>query len=398
MRSADPPEVLLLPLTRYLWAEPASEVLWAYKVALNVCGDLRCLAVVGGSEIPPDGLPFPTVSLGLRDEDRTPLGDLRFYLGLLVVGMLRGRRARIVHHVNPFGFGAGVNPLFLLPKAGRRFVLGPLFTPASDEPGVLVRLGFRRRERGYPGIIVRLISLLSAATLKRADAVIYASEGARRVWESKYPFLRSKVSVIVNGGGLDPDELSPRGPAAQGSRVIVGVASNLIRRKMVDRLVLALGELRDLEWELRIAGDGPERPRIESLAEGLGVRGRLRFIGRLDRRMMAEFYRSIDVYAALDPQAPTEEKASVQEAAMAGVPFVSGQPLPPGEVRRVEGGLEVNPEDIGSLARALRLLMEDRALREELGREARWRALRDFSDEAISGRIRGLYADLLRHK
>jgi glycosyltransferase involved in cell wall biosynthesis len=128
------------------------------------------------------------------------------------------------------------------------------------------------------------------------------------------------------------------------------------------------------------------------------VRGRLRFIGRLDRRMMAEFYRSIDIYAALDPQAPTEEKPSIQEAAMAGVPFVSGQPLPPGEIRRVEGGLEVNPEDIGSLARALRLLMEDRALREELGREARWRALRDFSDEAISGRIRGLYADLLRHK
>ena len=388
-----PYSLLLLPLTRYLPAPTrlGSEVLWARNLGLNAAKVIDCVAVVGGVE---DGCHFPALSLGLRSNDRTLWNDVKFYLGLAFGGLLWGRRARVVHHVNPFGFRAGMNPFFLFPKLGKKLVIGPLLTPQSaDEPDALVKMGFMKKQQRYPKVLLLLISFLSSLTLRRSDAVIYASERAKMAYEAQYPFLRGKKVMILNSGGYDSTGY-PFRLRSRGDRLVVGVASNLIRRKNVDKLLLALGKLKDESLEVRLGGDGPERPMLKRLSDELGISGKVRFVGRLPSSAMPSFYLALDVYVALDQEAPTEEKPSLQEAAMTGCPFISGEPISRGMARRVKGGFEVNPQDVETLASVLKRLMTESGLIEELSAEARSYAIENFSADSVQARLKNFYSSL----
>src|SRR5690606_21965536 len=72
---------------------------------------------------------------------------------------------------------------------------------------------------------------------------------------------------------------------------------------------------------LTIAGEGPERPRLERLAAELGVSDKVKFAGRLDRSAMAALYRDADLM--LNPSTVDNMPNSILEAYAAGVPVVS---------------------------------------------------------------------------
>ena len=91
-----------------------------------------------------------------------------------------------------------------------------------------------------------------------------------------------------------PQELDFRCDGYEGFFLSVG---RLDRAKRVDLLLDALAA----EPELRcvVAGDGPDRPRLEELARRHGLDGRVRFAGRVDRKELADLYaRCLAVYYA----------------------------------------------------------------------------------------------------
>jgi glycosyltransferase involved in cell wall biosynthesis len=51
-----------------------------------------------------------------------------------------------------------------------------------------------------------------------------------------------------------------------------------VERKGGDLLLTALGTLRDLEWEIKFIGDGPERVRWTELAQSAGIADRVEFL------------------------------------------------------------------------------------------------------------------------
>jgi glycosyltransferase involved in cell wall biosynthesis len=77
-------------------------------------------------------------------------------------------------------------------------------------------------------------------------------------------------------------------------RFRIGVAARLYPVKGVALVLHAvqLLELQGLDVELRIAGAGPERERLEGLASALGIGVRVSFLGSL--RDMQVFYREVD--------------------------------------------------------------------------------------------------------
>ncbi|WP_210401719.1 glycosyltransferase family 4 protein [Lacimicrobium sp. SS2-24] len=72
---------------------------------------------------------------------------------------------------------------------------------------------------------------------------------------------------------------------------------------------------------LSIAGSGPEKESLERQCEKLGVRDKVRFLGRLDINDMAELYRSADVM--LNASTVDNSPNSLIEAMACGVPIVS---------------------------------------------------------------------------
>lgn len=154
----------------------------------------------------------------------------------------------------------------------------------------------------------------------------------------------------------------------------------LDRAKRVDLLLEALA----LEPSLRavVAGDGPDRGRLEELARRWRLDGRVAFVGRVDGEELAALYaRCLAVYYA-----PVDEDFGMvpYEAFLSAKPVVTtsdaGGPLEVVADRRTGLVCEPRPQE---LARACAWLRRHPAQAQDLGRAGRALAERISWDEAI---------------
>lgn len=137
----------------------------------------------------------------------------------------------------------------------------------------------------------------------------------------------------------------------------LGYVGRLIGAKRVERL-LSLCHL-DPGFSAVIVGDGPDEPRLKTLAERWNVQSRVRFVGRVNEDAKWEILRALDFLCLLSE--PDDHRGSVEgfgiallEGAAAGaVPVTSGTGGMPDVVEDGATGL-VLPEDD---ARAVEVLL-----------------------------------------
>lgn len=226
------------------------------------------------------------------------------------------------------------------------------------------------------------------STLRAAQACIVPTEFLRVVLD-RFGIPTAIIPNIIDGTLFKPSDSRRR---AQGIHVIV--TRNLEAIYGIDdalrafRLIAADHE----DARLTIAGDGPERSRLQVLAAQLGIDTRVRFTGGLAREAMAELYRDADIM--LNPSTIDNMPNSVLEAYASGVAVVStdvgGIPY---IARDGETALLVPPHQPDVMAHRIGQLIGDRALRERLIRnglgEARRYGWAEVRDQWI-----GLYAEL----
>jgi glycosyltransferase involved in cell wall biosynthesis len=154
----------------------------------------------------------------------------------------------------------------------------------------------------------------------------------------------------------------------------------LDRAKRVDLLLHALAE--DAQLACIVAGDGPDRARLEALARELELDGRATFAGRVSGEELADLYaRCLAVFYA-----PVDEDFGMvpYEAFLSEKPVVTtvdaGGPLEIVEDRRT--GIVCGPE-AAEVARALSFLMENRDSAQAWGRAGKERAKQVSWDAAI---------------
>jgi glycosyltransferase involved in cell wall biosynthesis len=127
--------------------------------------------------------------------------------------------------------------------------------------------------------------------------------------------------VVAIPNGLDPHVFHPTERAdsdPQRRPRLIGVG-RLVPSKRFDLAISVLADLvKAVDVELVIAGDGPERARLESLAEGLPVT----FFGHVsDRSALADLLRSSDILVM--PSASEGYPNAVLEALACGLPVVA---------------------------------------------------------------------------
>jgi D-inositol-3-phosphate glycosyltransferase len=189
--------------------------------------------------------------------------------------------------------------------------------------------------------------------------------------------------------GVDTERYRPEGPAAPRTRrprlLYVG---RLVERKGIGDAISALAGVADAE--LIIAG-GPspaelhldaEVGKLTGLARGLGLGERVRFLGRVDRSVLPELYRSADAVVCVPWYEPFGLAAV--EAMACGVPVVASAVggLSDTVIHNVTG-LHVPPRCPERVAAALRQLLADPSLRLRLGIAGRIRATEQYSMDGV---------------
>jgi glycosyltransferase involved in cell wall biosynthesis len=142
---------------------------------------------------------------------------------------------------------------------------------------------------------------------------------------------------------------------------MLGCAARLHSMKQIDLAVRILGENPD--QHLALAGQGPEKENLQTLAAGLGVAERLHFLGELDTAEMGVFLASLDCFVF--PSAMETFGLAVVEAAQAGVPVVANDLEVLRDVLAVNGepcAIFVDAHDTASFAGAVRRVLDDAAL------------------------------------
>lgn len=193
-----------------------------------------------------------------------------------------------------------------------------------------------------------------------------------------------KPSVDRVGLNRDPMRQTP---------LRVGCAGRLVPEKRVDDLLHALARADGRPITVRVAGDGPERPRLATLSQSLRVEERVEFCGWV--RDMAKFWNDCDL--AVVPSIMESFSMVAAEAMACGVPVLAYRTGGlPEIVRDGVSGTIVDGGDVEALARGIVGYLEHPEVRTRHSRDARrWCEERYDLRNTVEAYLE-LFADLTR--
>ena len=223
----------------------------------------------------------------------------------------------------------------------------------------------------------RLIASFLRIIWKHAAAVVANSNGLRllaNAFDSRFD-----IPVIPNGVDLgwyttaERDWSSPR---------LLSVG-RIVHQKGLDLAMRALGGLKELSWEWRIAGDGPQMEVLQSLAKELGIDQRVTFLGWQSREQLMNCYQEANVF--LFPSRHEGMPNAMLEAMASGLPVVASC-IAGSEELVVDGktGYLVASEDVEALREALKTILTSPTLRQQMGSASRQHAEENYSWESTA--------------
>ena len=223
----------------------------------------------------------------------------------------------------------------------------------------------------------KLIAPFLRTIWKNASAIIANSNGLRQLahtFDSRFV-----IPIIPNGVDLelyktiDRDWSPPR---------LLSVG-RIVHQKGLDLAMHALGGLKDLNWEWHIAGDGPQMGALQSLAQELDIDDRVVFLGWQSRPQIIESYRKSNVF--LFPSRHEGMPNAILEAMASGLPVIATCIAGNEElVIDSKTGYLVPSEDIETLQETLKKILNDSALRQQMGIASRRRAEESYSWESTA--------------
>lgn len=253
--------------------------------------------------------------------------------------------------------------------------------------------------------ISRLVRATERSLAAVTDRIVTISPRQRQDIVERFRIASaSKTSVVPLGLDLDALlSLPPEAPhlrsdiGADPGDIVVGYAGRMVPVKDLATLVRAF----ERAWRtvpaarLVLAGDGPQRAELATLAASLGIGSRVHFLGWVQE--LPRFYATIDVFALSSLNEGTPVAAI--EAMAAARPVVSTQVGGvPDVIETGVSGLLVPARDVEKLAAAMIELAGDPHRRAAMGAAGRARAAEHYSHRRLVDDVERLYVDLLRVK
>jgi glycosyltransferase involved in cell wall biosynthesis len=295
------------------------------------------------------------------------------------------RLASRLHRQNPFNLVVANDPM-ILGLVGcclkRRFHL-PLVIKVHTQ-----YFGHRRwvLERPYYPFYYLLIPLV----LAQADMVWAVSQAVR---DSLWPWMTApgKIEVCPTPIYSQFFDFPPR-PAEKPAGTRLLSVGFLNRQKGFDTLLQAMSLLVEAGQDpsLILVGSGPEEAALVHLAETLGIRKRVTFLGQVPLIQLAPLYHDCDVFVL--PSRYEGLGRVLIEAAMAGAPIVTTAIGPSAEaVLPNRSALLAPPDDPAALAAAIGTLLDQPEMARAMGERGRQFARQQFNYDKMMDDVAGLW-------
>lgn len=310
------------------------------------------------------------------------LNYLSFNVLSTLVGALAGPYDVILAPSPPLTIGLGAYLISRLWRAPYVYNVQDIY------PDVAVRLGVLTNPRA-----IRLFRRLEDFVYRKAAAVTVLSDGFRRNLLAKGA-PEARIQVIPNFIDTQFMRPLPRDNAFSrqhglSDKFVVLYAGNVGLSQGLETLLEAAGELRDLpEVRVLVVGNGAARESLVTRAEQMGLANVL-FLPFQPRAGLPEMYASADVSLVLLRKGIGAESVPSKAYTI----LASGRPLlaaidEDSETKDLIGaancGLWLPPEEPAALARAIRRLCGDPALRDRMGRNGRRHVETYYTRQAVA--------------
>lgn len=256
--------------------------------------------------------------------------------------------------------------------------------------------GFNEDEAGG---LKRGRNLYRRLALGRSAALVVPSRTLERIALETWDQPRSRVRLIPNGIDTRAYAKARRRDALprlvkQKGEFWVGTLAGLRKVKNLTALVRASADLPE-EWQLVIAGEGPERAAILAEAAARGIEHRVHLPG-----FIAEPAKAVGLFDVFALSSNSEQSPiSVIEAMAAGLPVAAPRV---GDVAAMvasdNGPYLCAPGDEAALSEAIGALAADPSLRKRIGAANRAKAVAEYDEAKMIERYRALYWGLMGRK
>ncbi len=229
--------------------------------------------------------------------------------------------------------------------------------------------------------------------LRKADAVVAQSSNTREN-ALKYYSPGREISVIPLA--FHPPRLPKvtRKELGLSKEDFVLVAiGRIVKRKALDVLISALGQISDSRIRLFILGDGPERETLQEQARSLGLENRVAFLGYVSEEDKYRYLAAADLFALTS----MHEGFGIvyMEAMHCGLPIICSDHG--GQVdflTHEKNALIIEVGNVEQCARHILRYQKDRKLYDTCSRNNRVK-VQDFYAEAIAGQYLDLFHKLV---
>jgi len=212
-------------------------------------------------------------------------------------------------------------------------------------------------------------------------------EIAQKYWNLHPP----KLLYIPNG--IDCSRFTPKAASNKDGIVKLGIVASLIKLKNHKKLLNCLKKLSVTQpYALYIAGDGPEREKLQRFCNENHLEKQVHFIGHVNN--VSDFLRKIDIFclASITEQMPM----AVLEAMATGLPIVSTDV---GDVKFMVSEQNrpfiVKVDNDDAYTRAVEILLKNQTLRKTIGEANRHKCLTYFDEKLMFLRYKQLYTECL---
>ena len=238
---------------------------------------------------------------------------------------------------------------------------------------------------------------------KFTDALITINKEDFELAKNKFSLRNNGKVYFVPGVGIDTEQYITDENIRNEKRNELGLKESdialismgdLIERKNYDTAVRAVAETGNADIHYFICGKGPEENNLKSLAEALGIKNQIHFLGF--RSDIKELLNAVDIFLFTTKQEGLPR--SMMEAMASGLPCVASNIR--GNTDLVENsrnGFLCSPCDSKQFADAISKLSENRELREKMSKENLIK-IKEYDISVVEKEIENIYSEVLNIK